>query len=139
MADSALYFINPHDRTFKLILSSPPIVPIQAPDWEVRNVLTVDNDLNLYVGGEEGILVVKLDAPDAQGSTSIRVFPNPVAQGVAFTVCSDFEFKIVTVSGMKVGEYSAGCHSMESTSFSPGLYVIINSSGEKGKFLVKGQ
>ncbi len=137
LTDSALYFINPQNKTFKLILSSPPIVPIQSPDWEVRNVLTVDDNLNLYIGSKEGILVVKLDAPAVQDGTSIRVYPNPVRKGESVTICSDVNYKVVTSSGLRVSDFSNGCHVLNTSNLSPGFYVILNERGEKGKFVVK--
>lgn len=139
LTDSALYYVNPVGKDVKLLLSSPPIVPIQAADWEVRNVLAVDRDLNLYIGGKEGILVVKLEAPVTQASTFLRVFPNPVKKGETMTICSDTDFKVLTIAGQKVASFSKGCNRLNTTSLAPGLYLIINKKGEKGKFVIKKQ
>ena len=139
LTDSALYYVNPVGKDVKLLLSSPPIVPIQAADWEVRNVLAVDRDLNLYIGGKEGILIVKLETPVTQASTSLRVFPNPVKKGEAIAICSDADFKVLSITGKKVASFSKGCNRLKTTSLAPGLYLIINRKGEKGKFVIKKQ
>ncbi len=136
LTDSALYFINTSDYTATLLLSSPPIVPVQAADWEVRNVLVIDEDLNMYVGGKEGILVVKLDEPEYE-NTSIKVFPNPGIRGENITVCAASSFIISTLNGRKIDDFDAGCHTLLTENLSPGLYLITTSSGQRSKFVIK--
>ncbi|GEM_PF-6940783 len=136
LTDSALYFINTSDYTARMLLSSPPIVPVQAADWEVRNVLVVDDDLNMYVGGKEGILVLKLDEPE-YGKGSIKVFPNPVIRGEKITVCAESSFIVTTLNGKKIEKFNEGCHVLSTKNLFPGLYIITTKDGERGKFVIK--
>ncbi len=136
LSDSALYFINTNDHSYRVLLSSPPLVPIGAPDWEVRNVLVIDDKLNMYIGSREGILVVKLDEP-TPSKGSIRIFPNPVEEGSSITICASSSFKILSINRKNIGSFTKGCHIIKADGLSPGLYVVLTSSKEKGKFVIK--
>lgn len=136
LTDSALYTISTTDYTPRLLLSSPPIIPVSAPNWQIRNVLVVDDDMNMYIGGEEGILVLKLDEPGERES-AIKVFPNPAIRGNVITVCAPNYFTISTLNGKKVAQFKDGCHLISTSSLSSGLYIITTSDGKHAKFIIK--
>lgn len=144
LGDSALYVMNPANGDLLEQISSPPIIPITAEDWEVRNVLAT-NGTYLYVGGKQGIIKFNINYPFAKTNEHIFVYPNPCKQGNYLTICrtkaaihTAYIFRLDGKLMKKLNFNAQNCIQERATEFTPSLYYILTTEdhAEKSKFLI---
>ncbi len=138
LADSALLVLQ-NDKVFDILtMENSPITGISEPYYYVRPVLEVSSDGEIFAGGEQGLLRMKVLYPSLAGK-SIRVFPNPCNKGDVVYIEStdspviyDLAFFPVNVKVEKVGDlYLIDTHNLER-----GLYIIV-SGNKQAKLLVR--
>uniref|UniRef100_A0A7C2K351 Two component regulator three Y domain-containing protein n=1 Tax=candidate division WOR-3 bacterium TaxID=2052148 RepID=A0A7C2K351_UNCW3 len=139
LTDSAIQLIYDDSLVYSFTSMNSPFTPINEQYYRVRDVLEIMDDGTLVVGGQEGILLMKVLFPDLK-KESFRVFPNPARVGERIYVDAPEEPVVYDLSMRRLpyrAKLDGDLYFFDTNGWARGIYIIFSGDRKPVKILLR--